>query len=302
MITLRQLRYFHVLSQCLHFGRAATKLHITQPPLSVNIRQLEAVLGFSLFERSNKSVSLTPAGVVFADHVSGILTQVQVAQDAARLAAEGGTGKATVAFIPSMLFSCLPLMLKTFQDQYPQIDLHIQELNSTSQIRQLTHQSIDIGFIHGAPCPTDFGILPLEEEQLVCCVPSCHNLSQRKSIGIRDLANENILIFEREFSMYHYDRIVALLRMAELTPYTQFQVKYWFTLVALVSQKLGVAIVPDSLRKSNFGDVNYIDIHDITLSHNIHMIWKRDSLSPSAKHFVSHVKNQYLKLSCPTAD
>jgi DNA-binding transcriptional LysR family regulator len=292
MVTLRQLRYFHVLSQHLHFGRAANALNISQPPLSVSLRELESRLGVSLMDRNNKSACLTPAGVVFAAHVSRILGQVDAAEEAARLTADGAIGKIAVAFVPTMLFGGLPKLLKSFQVSHPNIDLHLQEMNSTEQIEGLTHHCIDVGFIHASPCPTDVDFLPLEEEHFVCCVPRGHSLAEREHVAIRELAEEKILAFSRDACAYYHDRITAILRSADLVPHTQFKIRYWFTLVALVGENFGVAIVPSCLKRSNLGDVVYLDLIEDTAPHNVNMIWRKDMLSNPSKAFVRHVRAQ----------
>ena len=133
-VTFRQLEQFLELSQELHFGRAARKLNISQPPLSASLRQLEAQLGFRLMERNSKFVRLTPAGTVFAEHAARILGQLDSARVIAAETAKGAAGELAVGFVPSMLFRDLPAKLRAFQTRHPRIDLNLQEMNTMRQI------------------------------------------------------------------------------------------------------------------------------------------------------------------------
>lgn len=292
-ITLRQLRYFLTLAKHLHFGRAATALNISQPPLSTSLKQLEDNLGFRLFDRTNKSVHLTPAGVVFADHAVRVLGQLQAAHDLAAQTASGMLGKLTVAFVPSMLYRRLPPLLKKFQEAYPGIELHLHEMNSAAQIAQLAAHTIDFGLVHATTSPDGIISTPLKTERLVCCVPKTHRLAERGQISLHELAGDVILVFARDFAPRYHDRIIGLLHAANLQPHVQFRLQNWFTILVLVNHGMGVSIVPRSLTESHFADVRYIDLLEPNAEHQVAMIRRDEPLSDAGRAFMSLMKTHY---------
>lgn len=288
-ITFRQLRYFLALAEELHFGRAAEKLHISQPPLSASLKQLEQSLGFPLMERSNRMVRLTPAGVVFADHARRILGQLTAAEAIAAQTAKGVAGKVTVAFVPSMLFRRLPRALKAFQETHPDIELILQEMNTTRQIDGILGRQVDVGFVHAVPLPDEIAQHTLETERLMCCVPRDHRLAGRSRVRLSDLAGERVLVFSREFAAHFHDRIAGLLRAAGIEPYPHYRIQHWFTVVALVGQGMGVSLVPKSLSNSAFSNVTYIEIEEREAEHQVSLIWHDAAPAEAARVFVQFI-------------
>lgn len=288
-ITFKQLRYFLTLAEELHFGRAAEKLNISQPPLSASLKQLEHALGFPLMERTNKMVRLTPAGATFAEHARRMLNQLSAAETIAAQMAKGAVGKVTVAFVPSMLFRQLPPLLKTFQENHPDIELILHEMNTTRQIEALLDREIDIGFVHKVPFPPDIAQHTLETERLVCCVPRDHRLAGCSRIRLSELAGERVLTFSREFAAHFHDRIAGLLRVARVETFPHYHIRHWFTVVALVGQGMGVALVPQSLRNSAFANVAYLEIEEREAEHQVSLIWHRDAPPQAARLFLQFV-------------
>ena len=288
-ITFRQLQQFLVLSKELHFGRAAKQLNISQPPLSVSIKQLEENLGFMLLRRERKGVRLTPAGAVFAEHCARILGQLDAARALAEQRAKGATGTLTVSFVPSMLFRNLPRTLRNFQETYPAAELELQELNTNRQIEALLQGKVDVGFIHAVPLPPELQSHSIETERLVCCVPRQHRLARRSRIAISEMSGEKVLVFSREFAAQYHDRIVSLLRSADVEPYTPYRIQHWFTVIALVAQGMGISLVPRALSRSAMADVIYIEIDEPDAEHEVQMIWNADTQSDLTKTFRRHV-------------
>nr|WP_321507107.1 LysR family transcriptional regulator [uncultured Celeribacter sp.] len=288
-ITFRQLQYFLALAEELHFGRAAERLHISQPPLSASLKQLEHTLGFPLMERTNRVVRLTPAGAVFANHARRILGQLSVAEASAAQTAHGGSGTLRVAFVPSMLFRHLPARLRGFRDAHPNVDLILKEMNTARQVEALSKHEIDVGFIHAIPLPPEIDHQTLETERLVCCLPRDHRLATRSRVRLGDLAGERVLVFSREFAEHYHDRIVALLRAAGIAPYPNYHVQNWFTIVALVAQGMGVSLVPKSLGSSTFSDVVYVEIEEADAQHQVSLIWNKADAPGTVAPFVRFI-------------
>lgn len=289
-ITFRQLQQFLVLSKELHFGRAAKRLNISQPPLSTSMKQLEATLGFLLLHRGKRGVRLTPAGAVFAEHSARILGQLDAARALAEQQAKGAAGTLAISFVPSMLFRNLPRTLRNFEETYPSTELDLHEMNTNRQIEVLLQGKADVGFIHAVPLPAEVCFHRLDVERLVCCVPRQHRLAGRSRISISDMAGEKVLVFAREFAAHYHDRIVALLRAGDVEPYTPYRVQHWFTVIALVSQGMGISLVPRSLARSALADVIYIEIEEPNAEHEVQMIWQARGNNDLTDTFVRYVQ------------
>src|SRR3954469_15451673 len=176
MIELRHLRYFVAVAEELHFGRAARRLGITQPPLSLQIQRLEAELGVGLFERTKRRVQLTPAGRTLLEESRNVIAEFSGALDATRRAALGETGSLTVAFAASVMFLSLPKIIRRFREQFPGVRLELPELSTGLQIAALRTGDIDVGFLRESP--TDDAILTetVMRERLVLALSKRHEL------------------------------------------------------------------------------------------------------------------------------
>lgn len=289
-ITFRQLQQFLVLSKELHFGRAAKRLNISQPPLSVSMKQLEENLGFLLLNRDKKGVRLTPAGAVFAEHCARILGQLDAARALAEQKSKGATGTLIVSFVPSMLFRSLPRTLHNFEEAYPAAMLELHEMNTSRQIDSLLQGKMDVGFIHAVPLPPELKFHSIETERLVCCVSRQHRLAGRSRISISEMAGEKVLVFAREFAPHFHDRIVSLLRAADVDLYEHYRLQHWFTVIALVAQGMGISLVPRSLSRSAMADVVYIEIEEPTAEHEVQMIWHEESENDLTQIFLRYVQ------------
>lgn len=299
-ISLRQLRYFVVLAEELHFGRAAARLNISQPPLSAGVRQLEEDLGVKLFDRDSKGTRLTSAGVVFSERVAKILGQLDAAKLAVGNVAGGKEGRLVVGFLPSMIFRNFSRVLSSFSEEYPKVKLGIDELNSSRQLDAIQQHTIDVGFIHELPLPPGISHHTLERERFVCCLPRGHRLVTRNRISLRELAGERILIFSRRDAPYYHDHIAALLRSSNLEPHSDFLLQHWFTNLLLIGQGLGISIVPQSLARSQIasGDVVYIELDEEHAYHELQLIWRAsdiDEASSPVAEFITLVKRFYLE-------
>ena len=289
-ITFRQLQHFLALSEELHFGRAAASLNISQPPLSASLRQLEETLGCRLMERGPKQVRLTEAGGVFAGQAARILGQLDHAQALTARAARGGGGRLTIAFVPSMLFRRLPETLRGFEEAFPEVELALHEVNTTGQIEGVMQARFDLGFIHEAALPEGMAARLVETERLVCALPRGHRLAGRSRISLDQLAGERALLFSREYAEGSHDRIAGLLREAGVAAHEPWQLRTWFTIVALVAQGMGVALVPAALSRHAPGEVAYVEVDGARAEQKVLMIWRDGGLSAPAQDFVAHVR------------
>lgn len=245
---LRQLRYFVAVAEELHFGRAAQRLAITQPPLSFNIAKLEESLGFELFRRSTREVALTPAGQAMYQQALKILTLARESQALAGRIARGESGTIHVGFVGSALLTRLTEITRSFGVARPDVRVIIHELNSFEQVDALQLRQIDLGIIHPRSLPGGMNWRVLDRQGFVCALPADHALAAQAEISLSDLRHEDFVLFSRPFSPEYWDKIVGMCVRAGFTPNVRHEVRHMQSVAALVARKFGVSLVPASLQ------------------------------------------------------
>src|SRR5215470_12019244 len=186
-IELRHLRYFLVVAEELHFSRAADRLDIAQPPLSHMIQRLEHELGVSLFHRTKRRVSLTEAGIIFHEEAKRALAQAERAVSRVRRASRGELGRLVAGFIGSATYSVLPPIIRRFREQYPDVDLHLQELSTVQQVHALREGQLQVGFLRPFEQEPTLKRMVVLREPLLVALPEHHGLSQQAKISMRML-------------------------------------------------------------------------------------------------------------------
>jgi len=245
---LRHLRYFVVLAKELHFGRAARRLAISQPPLSVAIRQLEEAVGARLFDRNSKEVRLTPAGEALQASATVLLRQAEEAALQARDVSLGSAGRLRIGFVGAMLYRGLPPALRKFRAKHPAVRVTMVELNSGEQIVELLHDRLDLGFVHTSRMPAELRHVLLVSEPFVACLPVDHRLARRRTVSTASLRDEPFVLFSRSVSPDYHERILSICAQAGFRPEVRHEVRHWLSVVSLVSQGMGVALVPSAMR------------------------------------------------------
>jgi len=270
---LRHLRYFSVLAEELHFGRAARRLAISQPPLSVAIQQLEEAVGARLFERNSKGVRLTPAGSALQQSARRLLTQAEEAAREAREVAAGMAGRLRIGFVGAMLYRGLPQALHEFQAAHPAVRITLAELNSREQITELLHDRLDLGFVHTSRMPRELAHRLLLSEHFVCCLPVAHPLARRPVLAPADLREEPFVLFSRSASPDYHERILSICAEAGFSPNVRHEVRHWLAVVSLVSQGLGVALVPDAMRRSGLRGAAFRALDRVVAQSEAYAVW-----------------------------
>jgi DNA-binding transcriptional LysR family regulator len=282
---LRHLRYFRAVATELHFGRAAEKLHISQPPLTKQIQDLEAELGFDLFNRTKRSVVLTPAGQAFLNEVNQILQQLDRAIDIGSKTSRGELGQISIGFVGSATYNILPVMLQQFHDRYPDVRIELHELTTDRQLIWLREGRIDIGLIRPPIIERDFNSKVIFQESVVVALPTNHHLADRDSIDLAVLATEPFILFPRELAPGLYDPIIAICQSAGFSPQVVQECIQMQTIVSLVSANMGVSILPESIREAQRQGVVYKPIRSSTLSVDklatIAIVWRQNDDSPT---------------------
>ncbi|MBV7483859.1 LysR family transcriptional regulator [Bordetella sp. BOR01] len=272
-IELRHFRYFVALAEELHFGRAAKRCNISQPPFSVSIRQLEEQLGFALVERSSHEVRLTAAGTTFYREACKALSQVRQAADIAARVHGGLDGVLSVGFFASMLYRGLDRAVDRFRAEFPSVALQLLELSTSDQIPALLGRQIHYGFVHSMTLPAEIAACELLHEPFLLCLPKTHPASGERVLKLSDFSSEPFVLFSRAFSPSYYDQVVARCLAAGFHPDIQHQVRHWLTVVACVSKGMGITLVPRALANAKLPDVHFAVIEESTVESVVHGAW-----------------------------
>ncbi|MFC9354544.1 LysR substrate-binding domain-containing protein [Arthrobacter sp. NPDC057013] len=246
---LRQLRYFLVVADELHFGRAAERLHITQPPLTVAVKGLERELGVQLFDRTTRRVTLTGAGQAFKDRVQAAVADLDAAaRDVADVAA-GKSGRIRVGFVSSASYTTVPQAIQAFRQQRPRIDLVLHPLTSGEQIEQLLDGNLDLGLIRDPGDVPGLNLELLSAEDLVVVLPETHRLAAAKEVRPADLEGEPMILFPYRLMPGFVARVLRLFESLPTPPVVVQQAIHQETVLGLVAAGLGISILPESVQR-----------------------------------------------------
>ncbi len=295
---LRQLRYFVSVAEELHFGRAADRLSMTQPPLSQQIQALEQELGVQLFERTRRSVALTAVGAQWLPEVRRVLAEAAALPGLAQRLARGETGSLSLTFVSTADYGILPELLRQFGERHPEVHLQLREATSDVQIGALLNREVDAGLVI-PPQPVSFppalGYLPLARERLVLAVPEGWRPASREgrarfqagTIALTDAAQAPLILFPRRSAPAFYDIITGCYVAHGLMPRIGQEAIQMQTIVSLVSAGMGVALVPESLRHLRRTGVRYLDLSDdMAPQVETGLVWRRQAMTPALQSFV----------------
>jgi DNA-binding transcriptional LysR family regulator len=313
-IELRSWRQFLTLAQTLHFGRAAQQLHMTQPPLTLAIQQLERRLGAALFERTRRSVALTPVGSALIEPVRQLLQQAAQLHDRARDALTGEVGRVRLGFISTVGFGPLPMWLRKFREQNPGIAIELIEATSDVQAKAFERGEIDVGFMLHAPglSPHDTELpatrahsnsskrslanlqrLSLGIEPMVLALPDAAPWARARRLRPADLLAQPLVIFPRAATPSLYDAVLAFYHSHGVTPTIAQEATQMQTIVNLVSAGMGLALVPQAVTQLQRPGIVYRTL-PAALAHNAphcetSLLWALDA-APSVTRFVEFVR------------
>lgn len=251
LIELRLWRQFLAVADALHFGRAAQRLNMTQPPLTQAIAQLESLLGLRLFDRTKRSVQLTVAGSALVPEARDLLARAQALPAYAQASADGEAGRLRLAFVSTVGFDLLPRWVRAFREHYPKVQLELIEATGDVQLQALERGEIDAGFMLHSPgfAPAGLACQRIAHDPLVVAVPEQSGLAGKTALTLKDLLHEPLVIFPRRIVPSLYDAIFAMYHAAGHLPAVAQEAIQMQTIVNLVSAGLGVAWVPDSVRQ-----------------------------------------------------
>ncbi len=299
-LELRQLRYFVTVAEELHFGRAARRLHMTQPPLSQTIMALEETLGAPLFERNRRGVALTAAGAALLPEARRLLEQAAGLAELVQRAATGARGRLSLAFVSSADYSVLPPTLRAYRAEFPQVEITLKEATSDLQLDDLLDGRVDAGLLI-PPLPDrarqDLDYLPVLSEPLVLAAPGslpavATALARGRPADLRKLAGIPLIIFPRHISPALYDAILSVFREAGITAEVGQEAIQMQTIVSLVSAGMGLALVPQSVSNLRRPGVEYLPLVQSTPLVETGLAWRRDNASPVLRGFLELMRKR----------
>ena len=263
---LRQLRYFVAVAEERHFGRAAQRLHMSQPPLSMQIKALERELGIELLDRTSRRVRVTDGGRAFLARARRILDAVEEAKEEARGAEEGMRGVLEVGFISSATLSLLPPSIRLFRERFGGVELELKELTSAQQVDALYGGEIKVGLVRLPMRAPGIRFEPVFEERLVVAVPSGHALERLDRVPLEAIADLPLIFFTRQLIPGFHAQIVELFRRVGAFPNVAQHAVHLQTIVGLVASGVGIAILPGSAERVSREGVVYraVDAPDAT--------------------------------------
>jgi DNA-binding transcriptional LysR family regulator len=256
-LELRHLRYFAVVAEQLHFGRAAARLAVSQPALSVQIRQLEELAGVRLFERHSRHVALTDAGRVLAEAVARLLRDTEAAMVASRRAAAGQTGELRIGFGPTLMLSTLAEAVRAYRARYPNVRLDLHELPTAEQTSALLGGDLDLGIVRAAAPDPRLRAETFAKEPLLIALDRRHRLARQRQVRVADLATEPWIMFPHHIAPLLHEQVMQLCARAGFRPAVAQESREVYTTVGLVGCGIGVTIVPAAARLMAWKGVVY---------------------------------------------
>ncbi|WP_027210402.1 LysR family transcriptional regulator [Burkholderia sp. WSM2232] len=282
---LRQLRYFVVLAETLHFGRAAALLHISQPPLSRQIALLEAELGVVLFDRTRRSVRLSAAGQRFYRDAKTVMATVDQARGHARAADLGEEGTLMAGFMFAAAYSIVPVLTRAYASAFPRVELKLSESIPTTLVADIRSGKADVGIMYPSDSAVELETRTIFSEQLVAVLPEGHRLTTRAAISVSELRDEWFIISPHAASPFIYNTIVEHCRRSGFTPRIRLETNFQQTIVNLVAQGLGVALVHSSMRSTHADNVKFMPLMHAPYV-DVALVWSPDTLNPCVARFV----------------
>ena len=271
-IEFRHYRYFLAVAEVLHFRKAAERLFISQPGLSRQIKQLETNLGVQLFERHNRKVLLTQAGIYLQQELTENFKQLEYILSHTQLLHNGGVGQLKIGYVGSAMQTLIPHLLLKFQQAHPNIIVHLNEMDNQQQLQALLNQDIDVGFIRQERVPSGLVLQATPEETFSLVVPKNHLISESNFKGLNDFEKEDFILFDASYSQSYYETVMQIFDDAGFVPQVSHTTVNASSIYRLVENNLGISIVPTSLTKGFDMQVQFIELTKIKQRTALNMV------------------------------
>ncbi|CAM1367594.1 Transcriptional regulator [Tenacibaculum litopenaei] len=279
-IEYRHLKYFLAVAQELHYRKAAEKLFISQPGLSRQIKQLEEGLGFPLFERHNRKVALTAAGLYLQRELTQHLQGLDALFSHAKLISDGKDGKLSLGYVGSAMRKVIPELLVRLNQKYPNITFALKEMDNESQIAGLLGNEIDIGFVRLERAPRSLHMKTVLVEPFCLVVPKEHPILEEHFIDLRQLKDESFILFDPKYSVSYYEKVMQLFDAYNFSPLVSHNTIHAESIFKLVENGFGVSIVPQSLTNTSYQSIRYVSLDKIPQRTVLSAVWNKENRNP----------------------
>jgi DNA-binding transcriptional LysR family regulator len=284
-LELRHLRYFVAVAEELHFGRAALRLHLSQPPLSQQIRKLEEILGYTLFVRTSRSVTLTKAGEDFLERARRTLRNVQRDMDETRSIGRGEVGSLNIGFVGSGMLATLPGIFKAYREAYPRVRLYLHESFTARVVEGLENGTLDAGILRDGD-PTDgLNITTIFSEPYVAVLPATHPRAKQKNISPGMLRDEPFIYYPRSAGARAFEKPMTLFEEYGFRPHIAQEASHWLTILSLIGAGLGVSVAPACVARVASREVVCLPLRGVKIVSTIELAWVVGDARPIVKRF-----------------
>jgi DNA-binding transcriptional LysR family regulator len=290
---LRHLRYFVAVAEQRHFGRAAERLGIAQPPLSKQLQDLEAELGYPLFDRSRRPVELTAAGEMLLGHARGLFEGLELAVSETRRAGAGHSGHLSIGYPQSLAYSGLTRILRAFRERSPEVAIEVRELSPGAQVEALKRGDLDVGFVRAPLNEPQLASENIRNEKLVLALPADHRLAIRERVALGAVAKEPFVFFPRARGPGFFDFLMSFCRDSGFTPQIVQQAPQ-IDVLALVAAGFGLSILPDSVRELRRADIVLRPIIGSPTT-ELRLVWRSGEPAPALARFIETVRRVGVK-------
>lgn len=287
---LRHLRYFVAVAEELHFTKAAERLHIAQPPLSRQIRELEEELGVTLLNRTRRHIELSDAGRVFLEKAKQVLLAADSAIVEAQRAQRGEIGKLSVGFFEQIAYTMLPPIMRAFQERFPMVEVQLRWFPVVDQVEALMRGDSDIAFVRPVANLGQVSKETLLREPFVVAVPSTHPFAEKKVVSVADCAGERIINYTQRVAPDYHAIITRACASAGFVPDIFLEVGQVYTALGLVSSGVGITFVPASVQRIRFDNLVYKPLRERELQNEIYLAWTHVAPSPLLRAFIETAK------------
>ena len=275
----------------LHFGRAASRLHIAQPPLSQQIKQLETEMGVTLLQRTKRHVELTPAGSAFLVEARRTLEQADRAVTNARLAHVADANQLVLGFIDSAVYHYLPQLLSAYQRVHPNVELTLREMTSGHQLEALEAGTIQAGILRPSRVGPRIAFEEIAKERFVVCVNRTHRLANSPAIDLKDLRDDRFVFFRRELAPVLHDHMLGLIKKAGYSPNIVQEADEARTLIGLVAAGVGVFLTTETLWGWGGHDIVYKALVPTSTWLPMALAWRLNDRSSALQAFVTSTRD-----------
>ncbi|WP_075350920.1 LysR family transcriptional regulator [Algoriphagus marinus] len=277
---IRHLTYFKAVAEELNFRRAADRLFISQPGLSRQIRQLEEELQVRLFDRDQKSVSLTKAGSYLKEEVDFVLNHLDTIKGQLSQIQAGKIGELRIGFLGSASNQLIPRLVSRLNTHQPLISVNLEELSNSIQVEMVQNDRLDLGFVRLASVPEGLEMRKVSRDSFSLVVPKNHPIQKSDFVSMDQFKDESFVLFSSDYSNYYYEQIIGICRDAGFSPKIQHKSVHALTIFRLVENGLGVAIVPTSIQEGYETNVRFMEIPNISQFTELAIIWKTSNRNP----------------------